>query len=469
MLSGITRQTPTVAIPVSKEEGKMSSGLTFENCDHSKDPIVGCALEGIANMVAGIKDVSIVIHSPQGCASTVAAGYDNHEVDFTKRKVGCTRLFESDIVMGASEKLKGLIREADQSFNPKVMFVVGTCAADIIGEDIEGLCNTLQPEIKAKLVPLLAGGFRGNAYDGLEMGLEVLLPFIKKRQTKRRGRKPRIVNIIAPQANVNPTWWADLQWVIQTLKSLRIKVQTVFTHSTSFEELEQAGEATANILLSHDIGYKFARKMEEIHNIPLILNDIPLPVGVKNTTRWLKALAAHFQIDNKVAPMISQGEEMVVDILRRRALMIIPRYRNCRIAVSADGTLGIGLVRMLFEELEMIPEVLLFRSAMRESRSILEKELQSMGLSPRVAFSADGYQIKHALSEVDTDAVIGSSWEKYMAEELGIKIAFDVFSPTNRETYLDKPYFGYEGMINMMEVIANDWERAFRSKHIHWT
>jgi len=447
----------------------MSTGLTFANCDHSKDPIVGCALEGIATTVAGIKDVSIVIHSPQGCAATVAAGYDTHEVDFTKRKVGCTRLFESDIVMGASEKLKDMIKQADQSFEAKVMFVVGTCAADIIGEDIEGLCKQLQPEVKAKLVPLLAGGFRGNAYDGLDMGMDALLPFIKKRQTKRRGRKPRIVNIIAPQANLNPTWWADLAWVTQTLKSLRIKVQTVFSHNTSFEEVEQAGEATANILLSHDIGYKFAKKMQQIHDIPLILGDIPLPIGVNNTTRWLKTLAAHFQIEEKVQPMIKQGEEMVVDTLRKRALMIIPRYRNCRIAVSADGTLGIGLVRMLFEELEMIPEVLLFRSAMTDSQPILERELRSLGISPLVAFSADGYQVKQALEESGVDAVIGSAWEKYMAEELGIKIAFDVFSPTNRETYLDKPYFGYEGMINMMEVIANDWERAFRSKEIHHT
>ncbi|MFN6539149.1 MAG: nitrogenase component 1 [Nostoc sp. EkiNYC01] len=459
----------TISNPLEMQERKMSAGLNFDNCDHSKDPIVGCALEGIATTVAGIKDVSIVIHSPQGCASTVAAGYDAHEVDFTKRKIGCTRLFESDIVMGATEKLKDMIKEADKSFNAKVMFVVGTCAADIIGEDIEGLCNQIQPQIKAKLVPLLAGGFRGNAYDGLDMGLQALLPFIKKRQTKRRGRKPRIVNIIAPQANLNPTWWADLQWVTQILKSLRIRVQTVFSHNTSFEEVEQAGEATANILLSHDIGYKFARKMEQTHNIPLILEDIPLPIGVNNTTRWLKALAAHFKIEERVEPLIKQGEEMVVDTLRRRALMIIPRYRNCRIAVSADGTLGIGLVRMLFEELEMIPEVLLFRSAMPDSRAILERELHSLGLAPRVAFSADGYQIKEALKEIDVDAVIGSAWEKYMAEELGIKIAFDVFNPTNRETYIDKPYFGYEGMINMMEVIANDWDRAFRSKEIHWT
>ncbi|MEH1836637.1 MAG: hypothetical protein V7L29_32455 [Nostoc sp.] len=74
--------------------------------------------------------------------------------------------------------------------------------------------------------------------------------------------------------------------------------------------------------------------------------------------------------------------------------MIIPQYRNCRIAVSADGRLGIGLIRMLFEELEMIPEVLLFRSAMPDSRSILEQELHSLSLAPRVVFSADGYQVK---------------------------------------------------------------------------
>ena len=67
---------------------------------------------------------------------------------------------------------------------------------------------------------------------------------------------------------------------------------------------------------------------------------------------------------------------------------------------------------MLFEELEMIPEVLLFRSAMPDSRLILERELNSLGLAPRVAFSADGYQVKQTLEELDVDAVIGSAWKK---------------------------------------------------------
>lgn len=442
----------------------MYDELKFDNCNHSKDPMVGCALEGATGVLAGIKDISIVIHSPQGCSSTVSAAYDVHEIDFTKRKVACTRLFETDVVMGASSKLKKLIEEADSKFKTKAIFVVGTCAADIIGEDIEGLCRNIQPQINAKLIPLMAGGFRGNLYDGIELGLNALFPFIKKQNEKI----PDSVNLIAPQANLNPTWWADLKWVRETLEKIGIKVQAVLPHDTSLEELDNAGLASANILLSHDAGYKFGLKMQEVHGIPLILSDIPLPIGLKNTARWLRAVGNYFGVEEKVEAIIKDGEDMAIDVLRRRGLMMIPRYRNCRVAISADATMGIGLTRMLFEELEMIPELLLFRSPVSDSQLLLENELTDMGISPKVVFSADGYQIKQSLMESCVDAVFGSSWEYYLAEELRIKFVFDVFNPTNRQNYLNRAYFGYEGMLNFLENVANDWERALRSKHINW-
>lgn len=442
----------------------MYDELKFENCSHSKDPMVGCALEGAAGILAGIKDISIVIHSPQGCSSTVAAAYDIHEIDFTKRKVACTRLFETDIVMGASDKLKELIREVDSKFKTRAIFVIGTCAADIIGEDLEGLCRNLQSQINAKLIPLMAGGFRGDSYAGIDLGLNALFPFIKKQKEKI----PNTVNLIVPQANLNPTWWADLKWVREVLDKIGIKVQAALPHETSLEELENAGLASANILLSHDVGYKFGLKMKEVHDIPLILSDIPLPVGLKNTAIWLRAVGKYFGVEAEVETIIKDGENMTIDALRRRGLMMIQRYRNCRVAVSADATLGIGLIRMLFEELEMIPELLLFRSSIPDSQLLLKNELKDMGISPRVVFSADGYQVKQALMDSNVDAVFGSSWEYYMAEELGIKFAFDVFNPTNRVNYIYKSYFGYEGMLNFLENVANDWERSLRSKQINW-
>ncbi|MFW2488811.1 nitrogenase component 1 [Clostridium chromiireducens] len=442
----------------------MYDELKFSNCNHSKDPLIGCALEGVASVIAGIKDVSIVIHSPQGCSSTVASAFDSHEVDFTKRKVGCTRLFESDIILGAAEKLENLIKEADNTFNTKVMFVVGTCAADIIGEDIKGLCDSLQSEVKSKLIPVFAGGFRGNTYDGIDIGLKELLNFIEKSEDKIANT----VNIIAPQGSINPTWWADLNWLKSSLDFLGIRVQTVIPYDISLEDLKDASKASANILLSQDVGYKFCKKMEEEFNIPLILNDIPLPIGLENTARWLRELGKYFKIEKRVEKLIKQGEDSVISILRRRALMIIPRYRNCKIAISADATMGIGLIRMLFKELEMIPELILLRSSNSEMSKILDKELKELCINPKVAFGVDGYQIKEALKSVYVDSIIGSSWEKYIGEEIGIKLSFDNFSPTNRDVYVDRAYMGYDGMLNILEIIGNDWERSYRSKEIDW-
>jgi nitrogenase molybdenum-iron protein alpha/beta subunit len=440
----------------------MYDELKFKHCEHSKDPILSCALEGVASVAAGIGDVGIVIHSPQGCAATVAAAFDAHEIDFTKRKVGCTRLFETDVVMGAAEKLAGLIKEVDGTFGTQVLFVIGTCAADIIGEDIEGLCRQLQPEVRARLIPVMAGGFRGDSYDGIDLGLKTLLPFI----ATDRPKTERSVNLIAPQANLNPTWRADLEWVKTILQSFNIKVQTVLSQLASWEELEEAGRAAASILLSHDAGDSFGRKLQEIYGIPLILADIPLPVGLKNTARWLRALGAYFDAEEQAEFLIGEGEAKVADTLRRRALMIIPRYRNCRIAVSADATIGIGLARMLFEELEMVPELFLFRSKQVNARRILEREFQELGIRPKLAWGVDGYQIKAGLRQVEVDALLGSAWEKYLAEELGIKLSFDVLAPTNQDIYIDRAYFGYDGMLNILEIIGNDWERAFRSKAI---
>lgn len=442
----------------------MYDELKFHNCEHSKDPVLGCALEGVASVIAGIEDVSIVIHSPQGCAATVANAYDLHEIDFTRRKIGCTRLFETDVIMGASEKLKQLIKDADNTFNTKTMFVVGTCAADIIGEDIEGICKSMQSKVKARLIPIVAGGFRGNSYDGQDIALNAIIPLIKKSEKKYKNS----VNIISPQANLNPTWWEDLNWVIRTLNSLGINVQAVLPHNTSMEEIENSASASANILLSHDAGYQFAKKMEKIHHIPLILSDIPLPIGTENTARWLRAIGMYFGVEDKVEQIIKEGEEKVISLLRKRALMIIPRYRNCRIAISADATMGIGLVRMLFKELEMIPEVIMIKSHREEAKKVLNWELSTLGISPKVAFSVDGYQIKKGLSDFYVDTVIGSAWEKYMAEEIGIKVAFDVLNPTNRDIYVDRAYFGYDGMLNILEIMGNDWERAYRSKEISW-
>ena len=443
----------------------MLDELIFQDCSNSHDPMVGCALEGVANTIAGIRDISIVLHSPHGCASTVALGYDNHECDFTQRKVACTRLFESDIIMGATDKLRDLILKVDATFKTKVMFVVGTCSADIIGEDIEGLCRVLQSKVNARLVPVHSGGFRGDYYAGMELGLSVMSQFIQKWDGPRL---PRSVNLIMPQASLNPTWWADLYWVKDVLAQMGVETHCVLPCAASLEEIAMASAATANIMLSQDVGFGFQEEMLKKHGVPTILQHLPLPVGLRNTANWLRALGEYFDADHVAEEIIESGETKVTDTLRRRGLMIVPRYRNAHVAISADASMVIALTRMLFEDLEMIPDLLLVRSNSRQARELLDLELGRLGISPSVAFGVDGFRVKQALSQKNPDAVFGSAWEKYLADELGIQAAFDVAQPTNRTCYRDGAYWGYDGMLNLLEVVANDWEAAFRSKAIRW-
>lgn len=443
----------------------MLNELAFNDCSHSHDPMIGCALEGVSNIIAGVRDISIVLHSPQGCAATVALGYDNHECDFTQRKVACTRLFETDIIMGATDKLRDLILKADATFNTKVMFVVGTCSADIIGEDIDGLCRQLQPKVKARLIPIHSGGFRGDLYAGMDIGMGVLAELIEPWQGERL---PRSVNLVLPQAGLNPTWWADLNWVREVLTAMGVETHCAFPYSTSIEEIALASAATANIALTQDVGFDFLKMMKERHGVPTILEGLPLPYGLKNTSNWLRALGEYFQASDVAEKIIEEGETKVTETLRRRGLMIVPRYRNAHVAISADASLAIGLTRMIFEDLEMIPELLLIRSSSKQARALLEQELERLQIKPQIAFGVDGFKVKQSLATLEIDSVIGSSWEKYIAEELGIHCAFDVVQPTNRTCYRDGAYMGYDGMLNLLEVMANDWEAAFRSKGIRW-
>ena len=463
--------------------------LKFDNCSHSRDPLVSCALEGVAAVLAGIEDIAMVIHSPQGCSSTVAGAYDMHEIDFFRRKIACSRLFETDIIMGATDKLRDLIRQADTVFGTRVIFVVGTCAADIIGEDIEAVCRAMQPEVSAKLIPVMAGGFRGDTFDGMNLGLKALLPFIEDGASLPAGaaRKhgdaesghpfaagspavPGVMhtaNLLVPQANLNPTWWADYRWVTAVLQRMGVAVNAVVPREIPLDRLRETSSADVNILLSHDAGHDFARRVSA-PKMNLILDGLPLPVGIENTGRWLRELGRECHAAGEAERIIREGESKVQDILRKRGLMIIPRYRNCRIAVSADCTIGIPLVRMLFSELEMIPELLLFRSDPPGARTMLERELSDMGIRPATVFAADGWKIRSALAATEVDAVLGSAWEKYMAEERGVRIFFDVIFPVNRDRYIDRQYFGYDGMLNILEAMGNGWETGLRSKRIKW-
>jgi nitrogenase molybdenum-iron protein alpha/beta subunit len=146
----------------------------------------------------------------------------------------CTKLCVDEIVHGGEDILARTIREA-KDLPISALFVISACGPEIVGDDIVAVCETLQPEIKFRLVPIPCAGFRGSQYDGIDIALDTIL----KRLVKNDGEKiPGSVCLIAPQANANPTWPADLEWVQRVLKRLGVQVVATLTHRTPLSDSE---------------------------------------------------------------------------------------------------------------------------------------------------------------------------------------------------------------------------------------
>jgi nitrogenase molybdenum-iron protein alpha/beta subunit len=152
-----------------------------------------------------------------------------------------------------------------------------------------------------------------------------------------------------------------------------------------------------------------------------------------------------------------------VETCRRRWLEQTGFHR-APVAVVADATVGIPLIRFITEDLEMIPRLVCLRSGQTGMREILESELAELGLDVKVAYNADVYQSKMALAEIKPEIVLGSNIERHAIEELDIPFILQLVNPIARFRMIDRAYLGYTGVLNLIETMQNDWLDRYRSK-----
>ncbi|MDD5419742.1 MAG: nitrogenase component 1, partial [Methanomicrobiaceae archaeon] len=377
------------------EQGNKAPRTAPSPPEKCTDPYLRCAFNGAAQTALGVSGSALLAHSPQGCEYLVNNAFTSQECDYMETVTLCTKLCVDEIVHGGEDLLARTIREAKE-LPISALFVLSACGPEIVGDDINAVCETLQPEVKFRLVPIECAGFRGSQYDGIDIALDTIL----KRLVQGSGKKiPDSVCLIAPHANANPTWTADLAWVKQVLTRLGIRIVATLTHRTPLSEIERAASAETSLLLSHDAGQKAADYLSDAYGIEQICRGIPLPIGMTNTQRWLTALGERFDVLSTAEDMVAEGERMVTATCRRKWPMARFLYRTPA-AIIADATIGIPLVRFVTEEMEMTPELIALYTSQRPVRELLEQELKSLNLSPRIAYGTDVYRTRSSLLEV---------------------------------------------------------------------
>ncbi|GAG39417.1 unnamed protein product, partial [marine sediment metagenome] len=226
---------------------------------------------------------------------------------------------------------------------------------------------------------------------------------------------------------------------------------------------EDVAAAEGCIVLSHDAGQRAADYLAQEFSTEQLCKGMPLPVGFTNTRRWLTELGKKLGAQGVAERLAADGEKMVVEQCRRKALEQFFMHR-APAAIVADATVGIPLLHFIAEDLEMIPKLICLRSCQPVAREILQRELEELALTPEVIYDADVYQSKQALAQVKPEVVFGSNIERHAVEELDIPFVFRLVNPIFQFRMVDREYFGYVGMLNLIEFIQNDWLDRYRSK-----
>ena len=261
----------------AREFGLKDKERSFSQC-------LGCATSKAACMTVLIQDGAVISHGPVGCASCLHEFAFTYRVNHplrgierpTPRRIFTTNLKEKETVYGGNIKLANTIREVYERTQANAIFVLTTCAAGIIGDDVESVCNEAEDELGIPVVAIFCEGFRSKVWTtGFDAAYHGIARKLIQKPRKRRDDMINVINF----------WGSDVfsQW----FAPFGAKPNFITPFST-VNSLKYSSEAAATVQACSTLGSYLGAVLEQDFGVP----EIPAapPYGIAQTDRWFRAL-----------------------------------------------------------------------------------------------------------------------------------------------------------------------------------
>ncbi|MBJ6727987.1 nitrogenase component 1 [Geomesophilobacter sediminis] len=318
-----------------------------------------CLLLPALAMLNSLPDNVVLLHSALGCGSCTHSQNANvrtgSNARWGKPKDGIwlsTALDETDVINGGEGKLEQAIIEADRRYRPASITIVAGCVPGIIGDDIDGVAQKVQPQVNARLLPVHCEGFKtkiwATAYDAVyhtigrnllvERGEKQITPQDELEVFKEQQRLARTVNLM----NVSSMGRIDELELERLLNSLGLEANVfpVFAHPDSFVKATRAALSISTCPTHDDyfLGY-----LEERFGVPSLIQH--MPIGIENTSLWLRDVAAKFGLEEQAELLIASEEAE----LRQALEEFRPLFEGKTVFISAGEFRALATARLLQE------------------------------------------------------------------------------------------------------------------------
>ncbi|MDR1874005.1 MAG: hypothetical protein LBQ90_03185 [Synergistaceae bacterium] len=414
-----------------------------------------CAL-GAMQTVQSIDRVLPILHAGPGCSDKLSTGNGNSGY-FAPRIFPCTNLSEKEIVFGGEGRLRETIENALQVIDADLYVVLTGCSSEIIGDDSAEVVNSFRLQGKP-VIHASTAGFKGNNYLGYEWVLQSIFEQYLD-DGKEYETEKGLVNVFASLPLHDPFWYGNLEALENLLADVGLTANIIFGYDRGLKNIGKIPCAEFSLVVNPWLGLESARLLEQKFGIPC-LHYPNLPVGAFETGKFLLALSEFAGLDvEKTKKLIAERERKYYYYIERFAdIFLENRIMSKRFTVVADTQYTLALTRFLVNDMGLFPQrQYAMEDVPARHQATIREYFRDMnyGIEAEISFETDGHAVHDEIRKADYmgyPLLIGSSWEKKVAEETAAHF-LPISWPLNERLIINSSYVGYEGALKFLEDI----------------
>lgn len=260
-----------------------------------------------------VKNCVIIWHSPRGCPmwgvfiQGIVEGAERMSGEkVSKHKVFTCDLSSNEIVYSGEDKLRETILWCDKRYEPDIIAIFISCASGIIGDNVDGIVDSIRDKVKATMVVLHSEGYRSRIWStAFDLGAYA---WVKDIMQEPERKEEGLINVIGPwTANIR-----DFQEVDRLLKKAGIKAR-YYPKFVTREDIRKAPEAVGNAMMCASQGLPLMEYMRDRFGIPFSrCNQI---TGIEATRSWLMGAAELVGKEKEMEKVIEEEEQELMQRL----------------------------------------------------------------------------------------------------------------------------------------------------------
>ncbi|MBE0068913.1 nitrogenase component 1 [Thermoanaerobacterium thermosaccharolyticum] len=425
---------------------------TYKNVN--ENPCNMCMPLGGIIAFRGIEKSMVLLHGSQGCATYMRRHIAEHYHE--PIDVASSSLNEKGTVYGGEKNLIKALDNVIKVYNPNCIGILTTCLAETIGEDIDRIKSEYKASrnISIPIITAPTPGYGGTHSEGF---VKTSYRIVEELSTNKE-RHDRI-NVIVPNIST-----ADLREIKRLLELMKIPYILFPDYSDTldspfnfpYKKIPDGGTKISDIMsmggsiATIEIGINYeeipGKYLQDRFDVPLY--KVPIPIGLRNTDRFLKLL--NEITGNPIPKSIEMERGRLLD-----GMIDSHKYNfEGRCTIFGDPEMVYSVFTTCMEN-GIHPLLIATGSKIQRLRELIASEDNPLNDDITIADETDFSRILKLSEEKEVNIAIGPSDGKYLTEKGGIplvRIGFPILDRVGGQRILS---VGYTGTLNFLDRITN--------------